>query len=169
MEAWRMTEFQRLFLVQARSDFAVFELLKESSALPPCHAIHYLQMSTEMLGKAHAWKRGPQAGTHRAFVAFLRDLKKNHRAQKMLRFDGQNANWQNTIRKSIPLAESIEDLAPSLSPDAPNPEYPWPRNAPHTAPAEHDFGIWRHLMGTPEGRSFLDLTAELLSAADAFL
>ena len=54
-----MTEYQRLFLVQARTDFVVFELLRALPHLPACQALHYLQMSTELLGKAHAWKQGP--------------------------------------------------------------------------------------------------------------
>ncbi len=54
-----MTEHQRLFLVQARSCFAVFELLEEQSDLPSCHSLQHLQMVTELLGKAHAWKNGP--------------------------------------------------------------------------------------------------------------
>ncbi|MGO9471057.1 MAG: hypothetical protein ACLQVF_43755 [Isosphaeraceae bacterium] len=40
------------------SDFAVFELLRKHSDLPACHALHYLQMATEMLGKAKACKYG---------------------------------------------------------------------------------------------------------------
>ena len=77
-----MTGFQRLFLVQARTDFTVFELFRKNTELPPCHALHYLQMATEMLGKAHAWKHGPRANTHRAFVGFLRSLSTNRQARK---------------------------------------------------------------------------------------
>ena len=77
-----MTEYQRLFLVQARTDFAVFELLRRQSDLPECHALHYLQMATELLGKAHAWKHGPRTNTHRAFVGFLRAADE----QKLLTF-----------------------------------------------------------------------------------
>src|SRR5437763_13170908 len=100
-----MTEYQRLFLVQARTDFAVFELLRRHPELPACHALHYLQMATELLGKAHAWKHGPPAKTHRAIVSFLRNLSTNRRAQKQLGFEGKNKNWEHLIRKSVPLAE----------------------------------------------------------------
>ena len=79
-----MTEHQRLFLAQARTDFEVFEEFRKEPGLPACHALHYLQMATEMLGKAHAWKHGPSANTHRAFVGFLRSLSTNRRAQKQL-------------------------------------------------------------------------------------
>jgi hypothetical protein len=164
-----MTEYQRLFLVQARTDFAVFEFLEQQQDLPACHALHYLQMATEMLGKAHAWKRGLPTSTHRAFVGFLRGLEANRQAQKQLGYKGRNANWKHMIRKSVPLAERIEDLAPALSPDAPNPEYPWPRAAPQIAPAEYTFAIWVELTKNATGRRFLSLIRSLFAAADAFL
>ncbi len=163
-----MTEFQRLFLVQARTDFRVFELLRGDANLPACHALHYLQMATEMLGKAHAWQHGAIANTHRAFVGFLRALRTNRRAQKQLGWEGQNESWANMLRKSVPLAERIEDLAPALSPDSPNPEYPWPRAAPRFAPAEFDFDLWKDLQESA-GRQFLGLLARLFSVAEAFI
>jgi hypothetical protein len=69
-----MNEFQRLFLVQARSDFQVYEWLQKESTFPECHALHYLQMATEKLGKAHAWKTGPNVSSHGGFVGFLNSL-----------------------------------------------------------------------------------------------
>lgn len=164
-----MTEYQRLFLVQACTDFAVFELLQRHPELPACHALHYLQMATEMLGKAHIWRHGPPANSHRAFVGFLRSLSTNRRAQRQLGFEGQNESWRHLIRKSVPLAERIEDLAPALSGDAPNPEYPWPRHAPQITPAEHSFDIWQALQKTTEGRRFQSLLNRLFAVADAYL
>jgi len=164
-----VTEYQRLFLVQARTDFAVFELLRSRRGLPACHALHYLQMATEMLGKACAWKHGPTANTHRAFVGFLRSLFTNRQAQKELGYQGRTASWEYLVRQSVPLAKRIEDLAPTLSPDGPNPEYPWPRNAPHTAPAEHTFRLWEELEEIGTGRQFLSLASRLFAMADAFL
>ncbi len=55
-----MNEHQRLFLVQARSGFAVFELLRKQPAVASGHPLHYLQIATEMFGKVHAWKTGPR-------------------------------------------------------------------------------------------------------------
>lgn len=164
-----MTEYQRLFLVQARADFAVFELLWGHADLPHCHALHYLQMATELLGKAHAWKHGPTANTHRAVVGFLRSLSTNRKAQKQLGFEGQNDRWKNLITRSlVPLAENIEKLAPALALDAPNPEYPWPRDAPQVAPAEHTFEIWQNLQKAV-GRQFLSIIRRLFQDAEAFL
>lgn len=164
-----MTEFQRLFLVQARSDFQVFEMFRKKTEWPACHALHYLQMATEKLGKAYAWKHGPRTNTHRAFVTFLRALRIDRQAQKRLGYEGKNAKWLGIVRKSVPLAESIEDLAPSLSPDKPNPEYPWPRTEPRFAPVEHQFQVWQNLIGQRDGQEFLRLLERLFAAADAFL
>ena len=88
-----MNNHQRLFLTQAKSDFMVFERMRSDDALPPCHALHYLQMATELLGKAGTWKHGPNAGTHRAFVGFLRSLATNRKAQRQLRYTRKNENW----------------------------------------------------------------------------
>lgn len=164
-----MTEQQRLFLVQARTDFMVFELFRKDSKIPHCHALHYLQMATEMLGKARAWRQGALRNTHRAFVGFLRSLSTNRHAQNRLGFERQNENWMHLVRKSVPLAERIENLAPALCNDGPNPEYPWPSAAPAVAPAEHTFEIWQELQETAAGRQFINLVSRLLAVAEAFL
>jgi hypothetical protein len=147
----------------------VFERFWKDSTLPACHALHYLQMATELLGKAHAWKNGPKTDTHRAFVGFLRSLATNRAAQKQLGYAGKNENWGHLIRKSVPLAENIEDLAPALALDGPNPEYPWPRANPQIAPAEHAFPVWMELQGKVKGRKFLDLIGKLFAFAEVFL
>lgn len=164
-----MTEYQRLFLVQARSSFAVYELLRGQSGLPHCHALHFFQMATELLGKAHAWKFAPNVTSHRAFVGFLRSLSTNRKAQKNLGFEGQNNSWDQMIRKSVPLAQQTEDLAPALAEDGPNAEYPWPPTDPKTAPAEHSFEIWEKLQETAVGRKFLKTVGHLFATAEEFL
>jgi hypothetical protein len=167
-----MTEFQRLFLVQARSDFRVFELLRkqwEEADLPACHALHYLQMATEKLGKAKAWQHGPPGKTHGGFKGFMKGLQSKREAQKKLGYEGRNANWYHLLRKSLPLAQMIQDLAPSGHEDKPNPEYPWPVNSPLFAPAEFKFKIWSDLQDTDEERQFLKLLGNLIKVAEAFL
>ena len=167
-----MTEQQRLFLVQARTDFAVFELFRRNSTLPACHALHYLQMATELFGKAHAWRHGGPNLSHRAFVGFVRSLSHNRQAQDQLGFKMQNERWMHLIRKSVPLAQRVEDLAPALrkdGKDGPNPEYPWPSDVPTAAPAEHTFEIWEELQKTAAGRQFLSLLGHLFAAAEVFL
>jgi hypothetical protein len=84
-------------------------------------------------------------------------------------FERQNENWKHVIRKSVPLAQRVEDLAPAPCDDGPNPEYPWPRADPEVAPAEHSFEIWEELQKTAAGRQFLGLLVRLFAAAEAFL
>ncbi len=164
-----MNEHQRLFLVQARSSFDVFHLLRTTASLPACHALHYLQMSTELLAKAHAWKLGAKDLTHRAFVPFLRSLATNRKAQTVLGFERLTEQWEQLIRKAVLLAEAIERLAPTLAHDGPNPEYPWPPTDPHTAPAEYDFELWQDLTATDSGRKFLAFIEQVFAVADRFL
>lgn len=163
-----MTEQQRLFLVQARSNMAVFDLLRDA-APHHSHALHYLQMATELLGKADAWRTGPKERTHRAFVTFLRTLVGNGKAQRQLGYAGKSASWKHLLRKSEPLAERIEDLAPALAQDGPNPEYPWPPKDPEVTPTEYKFALWFELTEEPFGRQFLQFVRELFKIAEAYL
>jgi hypothetical protein len=165
----RVNEQQPLFLVQARTDLVVFELLAGQELLPPCHALHYLQMATEMFGKAYSWKNGPNYSTHRAFVGFLRSLPYSRAAQKRCGYEGKNEGWMSLIRHLSPIALRIEDLAPSLAGDGPNPEYPWPRHSPSSAPAEHEFELWTELRFTSDGRQFRKMLGMLLGSAEAYL
>jgi hypothetical protein len=164
-----MTEEQRLFLVQARTDFDVFSVFRDQKTTPQCHALHYLQMATELLGKAYAWGKGPTKLTHRAFVKFLKKLESNTQAQKQLGYEGKNAKWKQLIRKSKPLAEQIEDLAPALAGNGPNPEYPWPPDAPINTPVEFEFAVWIELTDTAYGRQFLTLMSRLFAVAEAYI
>jgi hypothetical protein len=164
-----MTEHQRLFLIQAQSNFAVFSLLRKADAIPRSQALHYLQMATELLGKAYAWRNGKPKQTHRSFVSFLKRLSTDRTAQKQLGYEGQNESWTHLLRKSRPLAESIEDLAPALAGEGPNPEYPWPPDSPTTAPIEYAFPIWAESTETAHGRQFLALITNLFASAQAYL
>jgi len=165
-----MTAQQRLFLIQGQSGFAVFKLLRARSEFHPCHALHYLQMATEMLGKAFIWKSGPPAKlSHSAFVRFLRHLETNRLAQAQLGCEKQNNRWRNLILKSIPLAQEVEKLAPNLAGTGPNPEYPWPPSMPTMAPALYQFHLWGTLERTADGRKFLSFVSQLFERAGAYL
>jgi hypothetical protein len=164
-----MKEEQRLFLVQAKSAYAVYKLLNADKSLHHCHAMHYLQMATELLGKANAWKSGPVGKSHNALVTFLRSLSSNTKAQRQLGYEGQNENWAHTIRKIIPIAESLQKMAPALAEDGPNPEYPWPSNAPANAPVEYTFPIWVELTETTSGRSLISWIRSLFSTAEEYM
>lgn len=164
-----MKEEQRLFLIQARSAYSVYRLLKADPSLHHCHALHYLQMATELLGKANSWKNGPVGKSHKALVNFLRSLSSNTKAQKQLGFEGQNENWTHTIRKIMSIAESLQKMAPALAGDGPNPEYPWPADAPTATPVEYAFPIWEELTETSYGRTLISLIHYLFTVADEYM
>ncbi len=68
---------------------------------------------------------------------------------------GRFEDLQNWTTTALPLIYELERLAPALSNDGPNPEYPWPHLAPQNAPATFDFPIWRQLTETGRGRQLL--------------
>jgi hypothetical protein len=62
-------------------------------------------------------------------------------------------NWIPTI---TPLAYDLERLAPALAGvNGPNPEYPWPWEAPLHAPASHGFSVWTQFTESGRGRQLL--------------
>lgn len=67
----------------------------------------------------------------------------------------------------LPLAYLVEQSAPDLAGDGPNPEYPWPRAMPETAPADYDFAAI-HDLGTARGRQFLEILGRLFATFDAW-
>jgi hypothetical protein len=153
-----MNEQQRLYLVQARSDWKVFKLLK---AQDTCHRLHYFQMCAEKLAKAFFWKAGSNAGLgHAAFVKFIRSITTNRKVAERLGY-ANKSSFREWIKDVSELAYELERLAPALANDGPNPEYPWPRELPQHAPVEHDFQAWRRL-NTPNGRCLWRLIDETL-------
>ena len=133
-----MNEFQNLWWQQAKSDYDIFELLK-SQDKAQCHQLHYLQMVTEKLAKGYFWRSGtPPPQRHVAFIKFLRALggvQQSQRSQVIKALNFTNfEGLQDWIRRIDPLAYSLEHLAPALSNDGPNPEYPWPHHSPTNTP-----------------------------------
>jgi hypothetical protein len=157
-----MNLYQRLWWEQTQSDHSILLLLRRHSAAP-CHQLHYLQMVTEKLGKAYFWRSGnPPRKSHVSFVRFLQALDNRPRSDvdriaAILGFPHaeQFENWIPTI---TPLAHALERLAPALAgDDGPNPEYPWPRQAPGYAPASFEFAVWKELTDTGRGRQLLKI------------
>src|SRR5271167_1318154 len=109
-----MNEQQRLYLVQARSDWSIFQLLKRQAV---CQQLHYLQMVTEKLGKAFFW-RGPGAQNlgHAAFSRFVRAIAANRRVAELIGFPdiASFREWCNDISN---LAYTLERLVPALAND----------------------------------------------------
>ncbi|MEX1095601.1 MAG: hypothetical protein WED34_06095 [Planctomycetales bacterium] len=157
-----MNEQQRLYLVQARSDWEVYQLLKSG---PVCHRLHDFQMCTEKLAKAYFW-RSSNAGNlgHAAFVKFVRAIATNQSVATNLGFYNTRS-FREWIKDVSDLAYELQALAPSLAHDGPNPEYPWPRDKPEHAPVEHDFEAW-HRIQTPNGRHLWIMIDKLLENFD---
>ncbi len=164
-----MNDFQRLFLRQARADWALFVNLRAQHEMPVCHLLHGLQMATEMLGKAFAWRDPPQPRTHRALVIFLRALSRDRNARRAFGYAKKAESWRQLIRKALAVAIDIEQLAPANAGDGPNPEYPWPPAAPQHAPIDHEFQLWTDLNETVIGRQLLKLLNDLFAHAEQFL
>lgn len=156
-----MTSYQELWWRQAQSDHVVLVSLRRNGAAA-CHQLHYLQMVTEKLAKAYFWGSGtPPRRTHAVFVQYLRGLggvpqSQRDRIAEAFGF-GRFADLQNWLRDVLPLAYELQNLAPSLALDGPNPEYPWPQDAPQFAPVSFEFDLWTKLTDTGRGRQLMQV------------
>jgi len=163
-----MNRFQEDWWHQAKSDHEAFLLIRRQGC-PQCHSLHYLQMVTEKIAKAYFWRSGsPPPQRHSGFPAFLRfsgQIRASDRDRIADLFTFKRySDFQSWIRTVIPIAHQIEHLAPSLSGDGPNPEYPWPHTSPEFTPANHNFAIWPTLT-SGRGR---DLMRVIHIAVDRF-
>ncbi len=154
-----MNKYQEHWWEQAKSDHAVLVLLRRQNS-SQCHQLHYFQMVAEKLAKAYLWRSGaPPKKRHAGFGQFMRLLlqipqPKQQQIADIFAF-GRFEDLQNWTTTALPLIYELERLAPALSNDGPNPEYPWPHLAPQNAPATFDFPIWRQLTETGRGRQLL--------------
>ncbi len=164
-----MNNYQQCWWEQARSDHAALVVLRRHGAAP-CHQLHYLQMVTEKLGKAYFWRSSaPPKKSHAGFGLFMRLLLQVPQARRQQiaeifafrRFE----DFQTWTRTVLPLVYELERLAPALAYDGPNPEYPWPQNAPQYIPATFDFDVWQQLTGTGRGRQLVQV---IKAAVDKF-
>jgi hypothetical protein len=75
----RRSQYAQAFYEQAWSDWQAYEALTRVLKLPRCHALHYLQMACEKLGKAYRL-RNPRADIdaivtrHVGFTQFLNEF-----------------------------------------------------------------------------------------------
>ena len=140
-----MNDFQKRWWQQAQSDFEILKRFRSQGGVSPCHVLHYLQMCTEKIAKAYAWRGNrPPGFTHMGFVEFLKLLANQRNAQKREKIAGifgykKFSEFQGRIHSTAPLSHAIERLATALANDGPNPEYPWPHAAPQYAPMAFEF------------------------------
>lgn len=156
-----MNDAQKLWWEQAKSDHEVFVLLRRHG-VPPCHALHYLQMATEKLCKAYLWRAGvAPPRNHLGLMPFLQALhSRGHSRRERQRiaavFDyDRPAQMEAWVRQVSPLAHQRQNLVPDMANDGPNPEYPWPHGAPAHCPATHQFEVWVTLRDSGSGRRLL--------------
>ena len=140
------------FLEQARSDWQMCQLIRDQK-LPGCHELHHLQMTCEKLGKAFLIAGrmiSPQQAktSHVAFKRFLQVASRNPTLRNLLEMSA--SQFRAHIQQLLPVAEGIERLAPALSQDGPNVEYPWesPDQQIHT-PRRYAFPVLRDLRRPP--------------------
>ena len=102
-------------------------------------------------------------------MRFLRGLARDRRARGALGYSDKTASWRHLIRKALIVAAEIERLAPANAGNGPNPEYPWPPNAPQFAPVDHEFQLWSDLSLTVTGQQLLKLLDHLFARAEEFV
>ena len=155
------------YLEQARSDWDMRRLAEEEGC-SVCHGLHYLQMTTEKLGKAVLLRSGTKLDdvrkTHKTFYRFLQVAARNPGLQQALQFNGRQL--QATVIGVRPLVYQIERLAPALAINGPNAEYPWETPSGDViAPASYRFPVVETLKG-PQGRKLLRLISIVLDRFD---
>jgi hypothetical protein len=63
----------------------------------------------------------------------------------------------------------LQDMAPALAGDGPNPEYPWPRDMPEQSPVGYSFPVWEQLIDTSSGRQLIQLLDYLFQVAEEYM
>lgn len=156
-----MNEPQRFWWEQAKSDHAVFVLLRVKG-VGDCHLLHYLQMAAEKISKAYLWRSGTEPPrSHVGLMPFLQALisrSLGHKEQQRIAeiFDfRRRQDMEAWVRQVSPLAHELQNITPALAQDGPNTEYPWPPAHPTNCPALHSFDLWASLRDQAQGRSLL--------------
>jgi hypothetical protein len=155
------------YLEQARSDWDTGQVIMENSC-GACHELHYLQMTTEKLGKAALLRSGVNldnvSATHKTFIRFLRVASRNSSLRRTLQFNARQL--QAYVTEVLPVADQIERLAPTLAQNGPNAEYPWETPSGQVnVPVSYVFPVTKELSG-PQGRKLLKLIHLILNEFD---
>lgn len=167
-----MNEAQKLWWRQSQSDHALFVHWRRTGKVHECHLLHYLQMSTEKLGKAYLWRSGhAPPKRHTGFARFLRALLDRRieldRIATVLGFR-RREDLDNWVRSVQTLAYSLQNIAPAEAGGGPNPEYPWPHEAPAHCPIDHTFALWTQLTNTGQGRKLMKFVEHAIARFDDY-
>ncbi len=76
--------------------------------------------------------------------------------------------WRTGYATSRALAYALQNIAPAEAGDGPNPEYPWPHEAPADCPANHTFALWTQLTNTGQGRKLMEFVERAIAAFAAY-
>ena len=157
-------EWSRAFAKQARADFDAWNALQMyltlpegTPPLPRSQKLHFLQMASEKLAKAHLLKAGSKVS----------DLEQSHAYtakhipiivhQEMI-LHGANERVATSVRAHCKrLAREIELLSPAVTDGGrreDNCEYPWENGGKVMVPAEWPF-VNLNLLTAPVGRNIL--------------
>src|SRR5436305_2192032 len=166
-----MNDAQKLWWRQAQSDLALCIQLRRAG-VHECHLLHYLQMATEKISKAYLWRSGhAPPRSHTGFVRFLRALLDRRaeldRIATVLGFQ-RREDLDTWVRSVQMLAYSLQNIAPAEARNGPNPEYPWPHEAPAHCPAEHAFVLWKGLLNTGQGRKLMEFISHAIGRFDQY-
>lgn len=126
MEPIAALDWKTDYLLQARSDYDLYQRMERLGDVPLCHRLHYLQMATEKLAKGFLTPAGdtPHEYTHKAFPRLVREASAMPRVRARLGKTGQYAAYRRFLQSVEPLAEVLQNLSPEGD-DHPNPEYTW--------------------------------------------
>jgi len=158
------------YLEQARSDWKTYNIIEEYSDAA-CHGLHYLQMTTEKLGKAALLRSGSSKldsvqQNHRGFTSLLRMVSRSSALQ--YEFKMNSSQLKQHIQEMLPVAYVVEHLAPALANKGPNAEYPWETPTREViCPASFVFPVVQELR-SPKGLKLLKLITTLLNKFDSF-
>jgi hypothetical protein len=73
--------------------------------------------------------------------------------------------WVSSVQ---PLAYALQNIAPAEARNGPNPEYPWPHEAPAQCPAGHSFSLWVQLHNTGQGRKLMEFIDRAITSFEAY-
>ncbi|HEX7183963.1 MAG TPA: hypothetical protein VF756_19185 [Thermoanaerobaculia bacterium] len=154
------------FAAQSQSDWQVYNLLAGEPWLPPCHELHYLQMSCEKIAKAYRCRDTAAdleelLKRHIGFAKFIGSFLSSPMIKEAYR--GRSAQLQKISKLSRALAREIEKLAPAVdragSPE--NAEYPWESGDDVVSPCQYSYPRLS-LLTSAGGRTLLKLVARAI-------
>lgn len=138
-------EWSRAYAKQGASDLSTYQVLRERQ-VHPCHWLHYLQMASEKIAKAHQFRHTYKdieslLTQHQGLIEFINTY---YRSPEMkARFAGREEQLRSMQRDLTAFAAELQKLAPAVdrekSPS--NAEYPWSNGVTLTVPCEHTYAM----------------------------